>query len=84
MSETIKNIIKLSNGNLTKQDYREIVAELLAQKTEISISALRDAEPHYSYAVGYEEWRRAKLGTAGFEATRRAALALAKINNVYI
>jgi hypothetical protein len=86
MSVSSEKTHDLSNGIIavaeTKEFYRDLVTRLMAKKNNVSIQDLRKVEPHYNVYAGYVEWQNVKRGVAGFEATRRAAFALNKLQNI--
>jgi hypothetical protein len=81
-----KNFIKeLPNGNLpTVGFWRVLVADFLEKKPKVSISELRTVDSDYYLAKEKDLWYNVQRGRGGYEATRRAALALAKLHNVSI
>jgi Cu/Ag efflux pump CusA len=75
------NIKELSNGKiLSLNDYREIVRKARTAQ-EIRLKDLAAVDGHYDLAIGLAEWQNVKREVAGFEATRRAALALQTLTN---
>ena len=79
MSATIEISKNLSNGTpTTLQGWREKVAEIMAVRL-VTSPELREVDAHYGLAIGLSEWQNVKRNAAGYEATRRAALALIKL-----
>lgn len=78
MNITTQIIPDLSNG--TKDYWIDLVTKLLTE--DITIKDLRLADDYFLLSAGKDDFHNVKRGRAGYEPTRRVALALAKLQNI--